>query len=156
MTPSTITPTTPALRRGDARWFFGQLAVVRATGEDTGGAYTLLEVTAPPGLEAPLHVHHVEDEGFLVLDGTVSITIGDEPVEAGPGDFVNGPRSVPHSFRVGPEGARMIWVLTPSGFENLVAAASVPATEPVVPPSDVLPPADAAEIVRRFGNELLQ
>ena len=155
MTPSTIT-TTPALKRGDARWFFGQLAVVRATGEDTGGAYTLLEVTAPPGLEAPLHVHHVEDEGFLVLEGAVSITIGEESVEAGPGDFVNGPRDVPHRFRVGPEGARMIWVLTPSGFENLVAAASVPATEPVVPPPDVLPPADAAEIVRRFGNELLQ
>lgn len=50
----------------------------------------------------------------------------------------------------------MIWVLTPSGFENLVAAASVPAREPVVPPPDVLPPADAAEIVRRFDNEPLQ
>lgn len=156
MTPSTITPTTPALRRGDARWFFGLLAVVRATGEDTGGAYTVLEITAPPGLEAPLHVHHVEDEGFLVLEGTVSFTVGDRSAQAEPGDFLLGPRDVPHSFRVGPEGARMIWVLTPSGFENLVAAASVPATEHVLPPPDVLPPANAAEIVRRFGNELLQ
>lgn len=147
--------TQPRLQQGDARWFFGTLAVIRATGADTAGAYSLLEVTAPPGLEAPLHVHHTEDEGFLVLEGSVRLEIGDEVVDAGPGDFALGPRDIPHRFEVGPEGARMLWVLTPSGFEDLVAAASVPAASLTTPPEDVVPPEDAAEIVAAFGNELL-
>jgi len=147
--------TAPALERGDARWFFGTLALIRATGADTGGAYTLVEVHCPPGLEAPLHVHHGEDEGFLVLDGEVSLTVGDQTIDAAAGDFLLGVRGVPHAFRVGPAGARMLWIVTPAGFEDLVAAASVPAEELTPPPAHVTPPADVAEIVRRFGNEIL-
>ena len=66
-----------------------------------------------------------------------------------------GPAGVPHRFTVGPEGARMLWVLAPGGFEDLIHEASVPAEAPTVPPAHVLPPADAAEIVLRHGNELL-
>jgi hypothetical protein len=49
----------------------------------------------------------------------------------------------------------MLWVLTPGGFEALIDEASVPAERPTVPPPDVMPPEDAAEIVLRHGNELL-
>jgi hypothetical protein len=49
----------------------------------------------------------------------------------------------------------MLWVLVPGGFEDLIEEASVPAERPTVPPADVLPPANAAEIVLRHGNELL-
>ena len=152
---TTAAQSAPGLKKGDARWFFGMLAVIRATAADTGGQYTLVEVTAPPNLSAPLHVHYVEDEAFLVLEGSATLYIGDEVIEVGPGDFANGPRDIPHRFDVGPEGSRMLWVLAPSGFENLIEAASVPATTLTVPPPDVLPPADAGAIVKRFGNELL-
>jgi hypothetical protein len=99
---------------GQQRWFFGMLAEVKASAADTAGQYTLLEITAPPGLETPLD-----------------------------------------RFTVGPEGARMLWVLTPGGFENFVEEASVPAAAPIVPPPSVVPPENVAEIVRRHGNELL-
>ena len=56
---------------------------------------------------------------------------------------------------VGPEGCRMLWVLTPPGFENLIEAASVPAETLTVPPPDVVPPANVGEIVQRYGAELL-
>jgi quercetin dioxygenase-like cupin family protein len=131
------------------------LAHVRATAADTDGRYTLVEVLAPPNFEAPLHVHYTEDEGFYALEGSVTIYVDGDPVELGPGDHAFGPRNVPHRFVVGPDGARMLWVLTPGGFEELVEAASVPAETPTVPPPTVLPPDDAAEIVRRHGNELL-
>jgi hypothetical protein len=49
----------------------------------------------------------------------------------------------------------MIWVLTPSGFEDFIDEVSVPAQAPTAPPPSVVPPADAAEIVRRHGMELL-
>src|ERR687886_394094 len=103
--------------RGEQRWFFGMLAEVKASAADTGGQYTLVEITAPPGLQAPLHVHHHEDEGFYVLEGSAAIEVGDETVELGPGRHAFGPRGIPHRFVIGPEGARMLWILTPGGFE---------------------------------------
>jgi mannose-6-phosphate isomerase-like protein (cupin superfamily) len=140
---------------GEPRWFFGTLARVKASATDTAGQYTLLEVTAPPHLEAPLHVHYTDDEGFYVLEGSVAITVGDRTVELGPGQHAFGPRDIPHRFVAGPQGAHMIWVLTPGGFEDFVEEASVPAEAETVAPPSVTPPQDVAEIVRRHGMELL-
>ena len=144
-----------ATARGQQYWFFGMLAEIKASAADTGGQYTLLEITAPPGLQTPLHVHYREDEGFYLLEGSVTIEVGDQTVEVGAGEHAYGPRDIPHRFTVGPDGARMIWVLAPSGFEDFVADVSVPAEAPTVPPPSVLPPEDAAEIVLRHGMELL-
>ena len=140
---------------GQPRWFFGMLAEVKASAADTGGQYTLLEITAPAGLETPLHVHYNEDEGFHVLEGSATIRVGDETVELAAGQHAFGPREIPHKLTVGPEGARMLWVLTPGGFEDFVEEASVPAEARTVPPPSVVPPEDVAEIVLRHGNELL-
>jgi mannose-6-phosphate isomerase-like protein (cupin superfamily) len=151
--PTTAPLSSTAL--GEPRWFFGMLAEVKASGADTAGQYTLLQITAPPGLQTPLHVHYTEDEGFYVVEGSVTIVVGDETVELAAGQHAFGPRNVPHRFTVGPDGARMIWVLTPAGFEDFIDEVSVPADTPTVPPPSVVPPEDAAEIVRRHGMELL-
>ena len=91
-----------------ARWWFDALAVIKATAASTNGRLALVEVTEPPGAEAPLHVHHREEEGFYVLDGSVTITVGDETTELAPGDFAFGPRDIPHRYTVGPDGCRML------------------------------------------------
>jgi mannose-6-phosphate isomerase-like protein (cupin superfamily) len=150
-------PTSPShpTAQGRPRWFFGQLMTIKASAADTGGAYTLLETICPPGLAVPLHVHYEEDEGFYVLEGSVSITVGDDVVELTAGQHARGPRGIPHRFVVGPEGARMIWVLTPGGFEDFVEEASEPARELTTPPADILPPDGVEDIVRRHGMELL-
>jgi mannose-6-phosphate isomerase-like protein (cupin superfamily) len=140
---------------GQPRWFFGMLAEVKASAADTGGMYTLLEITAPAGLQTPLHVHYREDEGFYVLEGSVAIEVGDQVVELTAGQHAFGPRDLPHRFTVGPDGAHMIWVLTPGGFDEFVDDVSVAADTPTVPPAGVLPPEDAAEIVLRHSMELL-
>ena len=150
---STLQPSPTA--RGRQYWFFGMLAEIKASAADTGGQYTLLEITAPAGLQTPLHVHYHEDEGFYVLSGSVTIEVGEDTVELGPGQHAYGPRDIPHRFTVGPDGAHMIWVLTPSGFEDFVDEVSAPAETPTVPPPHVLPPENAAEIVLKHGNELL-
>ena len=137
-------------------WFFGMLAEIKASATETAGQYTLLEITAPPGLQTPLHVHYRDGEGFYVLDGSVTIQVGEETVELGPGQHAYGPRDVPHRITVGPDGAHMIWVLTPGGFDDFVADVSVSAETPTVPPASVVPPEDAAEIVLRHGMELLE
>jgi mannose-6-phosphate isomerase-like protein (cupin superfamily) len=146
----------PTTARSQQYWFFGMFAKVKASAADAGGQYTLLEITAPPGLQTPLHVHYREDEGFYVLEGSVTIEVGDETVELGAGQHAFGPRNIPHRFTVGPDGAHMIWVLTPGGFEDFVDEVSVSADTPTVPPASVVPPEDAAEIVLRHGMELLE
>ncbi len=103
--------------------FLGSRARLLATGEDTGGAFGLVDmVDVPAGHMPPLHVHHNEDEGFYVLAGRVSLYLPDRRIDAQPGDFVLAPRGVPHAYRVGDAPARWLVTSTPAGFERFVAA----------------------------------
>jgi len=148
---------TVARGSGEARWWVGMLAEIKAGAASTGGALTLVEVTCGPGYQAPLHVHHREDEAFWVLDGRVTLHIGDARLGAGPGDYAFGPRDVPHRFDVGDEGCRMLFILTPAGLEDLILATSEPARSRTVPPPASEPPDldRLGTIVARYGCELL-
>ena len=126
--------------QGEARWWFGALAVMKVTAEDTAGQLAIVEITEPPGAEAPLHVHHREDESFWVLEGTVSFQVEGLTFDAVAGDFVFGPRDVPHAYKVGEAGCRMLFVLTPGGFEGAIMAMSTPARERRLPPASEQPP----------------
>lgn len=142
---------------GEARWWFGSLAVIRATADDTGGLMTIVEVTEAPGAEAPLHVHHREDEAFYILEGSATIQVGDMSFEVGPGDYAFGPRDIPHRYSIGPDGCRMLFICTPGGFENLVREMSAPAERRALPPpSDEEPDwGHVAAVAKANGCELL-
>jgi len=145
---------------GEARWWFGSLAVIKATAADTGGQLTIVEVTEPPGLEAPLHVHHRDDEAFWILEGDVTFQVGDTTIEAHAGDFVLAPRDIPHRFTVGDAGCRMLFILAPGGLEHVLRETSMPAPARTIPPPPEHEP-DSAEIERlkatvtAHGYELL-
>jgi quercetin dioxygenase-like cupin family protein len=89
-------------------------------GERTGGAFSLVEHPLPPrALGAPLHTHHNEDEYSYVLEGHFGIQLGDDTLEAGPGDLLFKPRGVPHAFwNAGDEPARLLELISPAGFEH--------------------------------------
>ncbi|HEY7876204.1 MAG TPA: cupin domain-containing protein [Actinomycetota bacterium] len=89
-------------------------------GERTGNAFSLVEHPLPPrALGSPVHTHANEDEYTFVLEGRVGVMLGDEVVEAGPGDLVFKPRGVAHAFwNAGDEPARMLEIISPAGFEN--------------------------------------
>ena len=143
---------------GEARWWFAALAVIRATGADTGGKMTIVEMKEPPGAQAPLHVHHREDEAFWILEGGATFVVGDQTIEASAGDYLFGPRDIPHRYTAGDAGCRMLFVCTPGGnFENLVREMSVPAeSRTLPPPSDEEPDfARIAAIAQANGCELL-
>jgi quercetin dioxygenase-like cupin family protein len=142
---------------GEARWWGEGLAVIKATGADTGGQIAIIEITEPPGAEAPRHVHHKEDEGFWVLEGEVTFDVGGTTIVATEGDYAFGPRDVPHSYRVGPDGCRMLFIVTPAGFEKLVRQISVPAASRALPPGPQGPPDsdDLPALVASYGCELL-
>ena len=70
------------------------------------------------GGAAPLHVHHDADETWYVLDGRATFFVGDERFDAGPGDFVLGPRGVPHAFLVTSQQAEFLVSFAPAGIEG--------------------------------------
>ena len=142
---------------GDARWWFGGLAVIKATAADTGGQMSIIEITEPPGAEGPLHVHHREDEGFWLLEGSATFEVGDATIEAHAGDYLFGPRDIPHRYTVGPTGCRMLFIMTPGGFEEMVIAMSEPAgSRTLPPPSEEEPDWERiAAIASAHGAELL-
>jgi quercetin dioxygenase-like cupin family protein len=154
----TLKPFTVTKAAGEARWWFSNLAVIKATAADTGGQMTIIEITEPPGVAGPLHVHHREDESFWILEGDVEIEVGGETIHAQAGDFVFGPRDIPHRYTVGGAGCRMLFILTPGGFEDLVIEMSRPAAQRTVPPpsTEALDWARVAAIAKAHGNELLQ
>jgi mannose-6-phosphate isomerase-like protein (cupin superfamily) len=89
-------------------------------GERTGGAFSLVEHPLPPrALGAPLHTHHNEDEYSYVLEGRFGVQLGDDTLEAGPGDLLFKPRGVPHAFwNAGDEPGRLLELISPAGFEH--------------------------------------
>lgn len=145
---------------GEAWWWLGGLATIKATGKETDGQYTLVEVLEHQGAEVPLHVHHNEDEAFYVLEGEMTFYVGEETIKAGPGSFLFGPRDIPHTYTVDSGPARLLFLLTPAGFEGLIRETGEPARALTLPPPPEAPP-DEAEmeelmaIAGRYGNEIV-
>ncbi len=141
---------------GSATWFLGTLMTVKAGAEHTGGAFTLLEWTAPPGFAPPRHVHRTEDETFYVLEGTMTVTCGDQTWQVTPGMFVFLPRGVPHGFTVtGSTPIRGIQLTAPAGFEHFIAEVGEPARALTLPPPAAPDIARLLAAAARHGIDIL-
>jgi mannose-6-phosphate isomerase-like protein (cupin superfamily) len=101
--------------------FLGSIGVrFMIDGEDAGGDFSLVEhPLSPRALAAPLHRHTREDEYSFVLEGRMGGLLGDEVVEAGPGDLVFKPRNEWHTFwNAGEVPCRLLEIIAPAGFEH--------------------------------------
>ena len=89
-------------------------------GIETDGGFSLVEHPMPPrALAAPLHRHNREDEYSFVLEGRMGALLGEEVLEAGPGDLVHKPRGQWHTFwNAGDEPCRILEIIAPAGFEK--------------------------------------
>ena len=71
----------------------------------------------PPRFIAPLHRHHNDDEAWYVLEGALSVRVGDRDVEAKAGEAVFAPRGTAHTYwNPGPGLLRYLLVMTPRIF----------------------------------------
>ena len=151
-------PTPYALgpEQGEALWFFGTLATFKATAEQTGGQYSLVEQVAPRGVATPLHVQPEDHESFYVLEGELTFYLEDgRPIPAPAGSFVHIPKGMPHAFQVDSETARFLDLTTPQ-HEHFMRAAGEPAQGRELPPA--VPPAMVEKvnaIAQRYGVEIL-
>jgi hypothetical protein len=79
-------------------------------------------------------MHDAEEQCIYVLSGSLDIQCGGVRHLLSAGGFAVFPRGVPHSFVVGSEGARLLNLTTPAGFETFARAIGVPAADLVTPP----------------------
>jgi mannose-6-phosphate isomerase-like protein (cupin superfamily) len=104
-----------------AEGFLGSIGVrFMIDGSDAGERFSLVEhPLSPRALAAPLHRHTREDEYSYILEGRMGALLGDEVVEAGPGDLVHKPRNQWHTFwNAGDEPCRILEIIAPGGFEK--------------------------------------
>ena len=160
MSPETVTVAKPyrvASGEGlaDVWWKTGRITV-KAGPDETGNAFSQFEVDDPRGSGPPLHVHHNEDETFYMLEGQVTMFVGDERIDLEAGDYCFGPRDIPHTYLVRSEHARMLVTISPSGSEQLFVSLGVPVTSAEPPTETVMPPMpEMARLFADYGAEIL-
>ena len=107
---------------------------VKATHDETNGAFSLLEAQEPPGFGPPLHIHRDAAEAFYVLEGEYVIFLDGREASCPAGSFIFIPAGVPHGFRVGDVPSRKLNLYTPAAmigyFDELVDATKVGDVDP--------------------------
>jgi quercetin dioxygenase-like cupin family protein len=144
--------------RGEARWFLGNTIRFLVSAREGNDGLCVVEHHKPHGDSPPLHLHHHEDEIFIVLHGTLRVEVGGRTQYLQAGDAALAPKGVPHSYIVESDGARVLTITRGHDFESMLRSLSRPANGPGLPPQTALD-ADAmakiAEACRQNGIELV-
>ncbi len=144
--------------------FLGSIGVrFMIDGETTGRGFSLVEhPMSARALAAPLHRHNREDEYSYVVEGHMGALLGDDVLEAGPGDLVFKPRGEWHTFwNAGDDPCRILEIIAPAGFERffaeLVDLGGVAQADPTVLGSLCeryaleMDPSSVPGLIQRFG-----
>jgi mannose-6-phosphate isomerase-like protein (cupin superfamily) len=144
--------------------FLGSIGVrFMIDGDRTDKGFSLVEhPMAARALAAPLHRHHREDEYSYVLEGRMGALLGDDVLEARPGDLVFKPRGEWHTFwNAGDTPCRILEIIAPAGFERffeeLVDLGGAADADPAILGELCaryaleMDPATVPDLVRRFG-----
>jgi mannose-6-phosphate isomerase-like protein (cupin superfamily) len=122
---------------------------LKATGEATDEAFSLLEAEEPPNFGPPMHIHHDAAEAFYVISGEYVIFIGDDEYACPAGSFIFIPAGAPHGFRVGAVTSRKLNIYAPAAmvgyFDELSAAIA----------RDEVDDETLGDIARRYGMEVI-
>lgn len=115
-------PITKPLSRDQDRYLSSQRSLPNGTStfkvssKDCRGDFFAMEHSHTAKGGPPLHLHHVEDEFFYVLEGEYRVKVGDTLYNLHAGDSILGPRGVPHAFAfVGPASGRLLITYAPAG-----------------------------------------
>lgn len=138
--------------RSKRSYFDVGIGSVCLSGEDTRGAYCLLEASLAPGMGVPRHTHTREDESYFVLAGELEVIVGGKAFVLKPGDSLVAPRDISHQLRnSGDVENHYLLIFWPSGFEGFLEATAVPAPDNAVAPTE--PPAAAVRNVHELAGE---
>lgn len=121
--------------------------LLKAQGDEADGFLSLNEVTLAPGFPGPVpHLHETFVDSFYVLEGVLTLQLGDERVDAGPGTFAAIPTRTVHTFANESDApVRALNVMAPGGFERYLKEVAA-----VMRPGEPPDPARMAEIAARY------
>lgn len=90
-------------------------------GSLTGGSFDFMvghiEYLAGPAL----HVHREQTDSFLVLEGVLTMQVGDDLIDLEPGDFASARPGTPHAFsniRKDQPPVKVVNQMTPGGLDR--------------------------------------
>ena len=100
---------------------FGGTFAFKALGEHTGGTLETFELVFPPSAQLPTHVHRQFDEAFYVVEGELTVRVGDRTVTMRAGSFVFVPRDTVHDFEnTGTSSAKiLLWEAPAPGMDKM-------------------------------------
>ncbi|NKK75860.1 cupin domain-containing protein [Rhizobium leguminosarum bv. viciae] len=97
----------------------GERFTIRTSVSETGGLYTMIEVTAESRNGVPVHTHANEEEHFIVLEGSVHLTNGSQSLALSVGDSATVKRGTPHAWcNLSDSTARMLIIFSPGHMEE--------------------------------------
>jgi quercetin dioxygenase-like cupin family protein len=118
-------------------------------GEQTGGAFSIVEHPMDPRAVVAPHLHTKEDEFSYVIEGELGARQGDEEVRLGPGGYLMKPRGIVHAFwNPTDQPARILEIISPAGLEHCFEELG----EYVATTEGQPDPGRIAEIAERYGN----
>lgn len=122
---------------------------VKVGGDDSSGAFSLLEADEPADFGPPMHIHHDSAEAFYVLQGEYIIFLENREFSCPAGSFIFIPAGIPHGFRVGKQASRKLNLYAPSTmvgyFDDLSEAIAQRVADPQV----------LSEIAKRYSMEVI-
>lgn len=119
--PGKDRPAIIALKSGEPAELAYDAGTMRmlASSEETHGAWSLVELKEVPGYHTNLHRHHHTDEAFYVVEGVLTVRLGDKTIDYPAGSYVLIPRGTPHAQgNRGKAPVRLLLTMTPGGFER--------------------------------------
>jgi quercetin dioxygenase-like cupin family protein len=128
---------------GEPVFLVGDTYTVLLKSTQTNGELSLVEAIVPADAGPPVHTHHGESETFLVLDGKLVITAGNDEYEVADGGVVYVPKGVKHSFRnlSHTKPARMYFFYAPGGMDGMFTEIGTPGVR-----GQVGPPLNEADV----------
>lgn len=129
------------------------------TGEQTGGAYALIDMLVPPGGGPGPHSHAQFEEAFYVLSGELEIGTERGFYTAKAGDFVRIPKGgMVHQFtNKGDSMAHLLCLAVPAGLELLFREIGQPVPAGQLLPKPEMNPSELqrlAAIAEKHGQKL--
>jgi quercetin dioxygenase-like cupin family protein len=140
---------------GELRWLGETSTYFLAMGEQTGGAFALVDERANRGESVPLHLHRDDMESFYVVEGEITFYIGDQPgVRAGAGAFAHMPGGTVHGFRIESETARYLILTTPR-HGRFYRAITLPSGSEGLPPLESIDGSQIKQASQEYGVEFV-
>jgi len=120
------------------------------TGDNTKHT-SMFDWTIPPRFSTGLHVHRVQEETFLVLEGECEWQVGNERIQAKPGAFLFLPPGVPHNIlNMTDAPARVLMTVSPPGHEHYFEELAKAVTRDSPPDAKAI-----GELRRRYDTDQL-